>query len=46
MEKLIQIVIPTIKRLTDSNFLVSKLLKQTALVKKSHYFAIGKAERV
>ena len=42
MEKIIQIVIPAIKWLTGSNFLVCKLMKQTVLVKKSHYFVPSK----
>lgn len=46
MEKIIQIVIPAIKWLTGSNFLVSKLMKQTVLVKKSHYFVIPDLRRM
>ena len=46
MEKIIQIVIPAIKWLTGSNFLVCKLMKQTVLVKKSHYFVIPDLRRM
>ena len=46
MEKIIQIVIPAIKWLTGSNFLVIKLMKQTVLVKKSHYFVIPDLRRM